>query len=62
MQLRYVGRDEAASPAVGSHQAHVNEQNEIVEQALDQGSKELILDDVKRTRRAEEAGGSGSGS
>ena len=57
-QLRYVGRDEAASPAVGSHQAHIAEQNEIVDQALDQSSKELILDDVKRTRRAEEAGGS----
>ena len=34
-ELRYVGRDEAASPATGSHQVHLSEQREIVDQALD---------------------------
>ena len=32
--LRYVGRDEAASPATGSYQVHQAEQEEIVEQAM----------------------------
>jgi 2-oxoglutarate dehydrogenase E1 component len=32
--LRYVGRDEAASPATGSYKIHQAEQAEIVEQAL----------------------------
>jgi len=32
--LRYVGRDEAASPAVGSYKVHQNEQTDIVERAL----------------------------
>ena len=51
-QLRYVGRDEAASPAVGDHQAHVTEQQEIVQEALDLHSRELILEDVKQSRSA----------
>jgi 2-oxoglutarate dehydrogenase E1 component len=33
--LRYVGRDEAASPAVGDAMQHQREQQEIVDQALD---------------------------
>ena len=32
----YVGRDEAASPAVGSHKLHQHEQQELVQQALKQ--------------------------
>ena len=48
--LSYVGRDEAASPAVGASAAHQREQADIVEQALQLGSKEVILDDVKRER------------
>jgi len=36
-RVRYVGRDEAASPAVGDHLQHQGEQREIVEQALDLG-------------------------
>jgi len=51
MRLRYVGRDEAASPAVGDHQAHISEQQEIVKEALDLHSRELVLEDVK-TRSA----------
>jgi 2-oxoglutarate dehydrogenase E1 component len=31
---RYVGREESASPAPGSHKAHVAEQEAIVEEAL----------------------------
>ena len=41
--LGYMGRDEAASPATGSGQVHQSEQREIVEQALDLGSQELVL-------------------
>ena len=52
MRLRYVGRDEAASPAVGDHQAHVSEQQEIVKEALDLHSRELVLEDVKKSRSA----------
>ena len=37
--LAYVGRDEAASPATGSHQVHTREQEEILQEAL--GSKGL---------------------
>ncbi len=48
--LSYVGRDEAASPAVGAANAHQREQADIVEQALELESKEVILDDVKRER------------
>jgi len=33
-ELRYIGREEAASPAVGSYKMHQSEQNEIVAQAL----------------------------
>ncbi|HUI71499.1 MAG TPA: 2-oxoglutarate dehydrogenase E1 component [Spirochaetia bacterium] len=32
--LSYVGRDEAASPATGSHQVHAREQEEILQEAL----------------------------
>ena len=32
--LRYIGRPESASPATGSHQRHVEEQNAIFEEAL----------------------------
>ncbi|MBE0599310.1 MAG: 2-oxoglutarate dehydrogenase E1 component, partial [Desulfuromonadales bacterium] len=32
--LQYVGRDEAASPAVGSHRLHQKEQEEIIRQAI----------------------------
>ncbi|MEO8602109.1 MAG: 2-oxoglutarate dehydrogenase E1 component [bacterium] len=35
--LRYVGRDEAASPAVGSYKRHQTEQAEIVSRALRKG-------------------------
>ena len=52
MRLRYVGRDEAASPAVGDHQAHVSEQQEIVKEALDLHSRELVLEDVNKSRSA----------
>lgn len=58
--LRYVGRDEAASPAVGDHLQHQSEQREIVEQALDLGPKELMLKDVKRSRAEAEGGGGGA--
>ena len=32
--LRYVGRDEAASPAIGSYKMHQKEQSELVDRAL----------------------------
>jgi 2-oxoglutarate dehydrogenase complex dehydrogenase (E1) component-like enzyme len=32
--LRYVGRDEAASPAIGSYKMHQREQSELVDRAL----------------------------
>ncbi len=51
-QVRYAGRDEAASPAVGDAKQHHAEQQEIVEQAMDLSAKELILEDVKRSRKA----------
>jgi len=51
-QVRYVGRDEAASPAVGDAKQHHAEQAEIVEQAMDLNAKELILEDVKRSRHS----------
>ena len=51
-QVRYVGRDEAASPAVGDAKQHQAEQAEIVEQAMDLNAKELILEDVKRSRQS----------
>jgi 2-oxoglutarate dehydrogenase E1 component len=35
--LRYVGRDEAASPAVGSYKMHQREQSELVDRALRKG-------------------------
>jgi 2-oxoglutarate dehydrogenase E1 component len=34
VSLAYVGRDEAASPATGSHQVHTREQEEILQEAL----------------------------
>jgi 2-oxoglutarate dehydrogenase E1 component len=57
--VRYIGRDEAASPAVGDARQHQSEQQEIVEQTLDLGVKELKLEDAQRTRSA--AAGSGAG-
>ena len=58
--LRYVGRDEAASPAVGDAMQHQNEQQEIVAQALDVASdKQLRLEDAK-SRVAGIDGGHGS--
>ncbi|MGH7787480.1 MAG: 2-oxoglutarate dehydrogenase E1 component [Candidatus Binatia bacterium] len=33
-ELRYVGRDEAASPAIGSYKFHQSEQSDIVDRAL----------------------------
>ena len=51
-QVRYVGRDEAASPAVGDAAQHQAEQREIVEQAMDLNVKELMLEDVKRSRQS----------
>ena len=41
--LDYVGRDEAASPATGSGQVHLAEQQEIVSQALDLRSNGVVL-------------------
>ncbi|MDP6701306.1 MAG: hypothetical protein QGH25_16775, partial [Candidatus Latescibacteria bacterium] len=41
--LGYVGRDEAASPATGSGKVHQSEQQEIVDQALDLRSQEVVL-------------------
>jgi 2-oxoglutarate dehydrogenase complex dehydrogenase (E1) component-like enzyme len=35
--LRYIGRDEAASPAVGSYKRHQNMQAEIIDRALRKG-------------------------
>ena len=56
--LRYVGRDEAASPAVGDAMQHQREQQEIVDQALDVATdNQLKLEDVP-SRIAD--GGSGS--
>ena len=58
--LRYVGRDEAASPAVGDAMQHQREQQEIVDQALDVATdNQLKLKDVP-ARIAD--GGSGGGS
>ena len=56
--VRYVGRDEAASPAVGDAYQHQSEQQEIVDQALDLHAVELKLEDAQRIRSA--AAGSGS--
>ena len=42
-ELVYVGRDEAASPATGSYQIHQNEQQEIVEQALEERENPVVL-------------------
>ena len=50
-QVRYAGRDEAASPAVGDAKQHQSEQQEIVDQAMDLSAKELILEEVKRSRK-----------
>jgi len=61
VELRYVGRDEAASPAVGDARQHQSEQTEIVDQALDIDNRELRLEDVQRSRQAEGQGG-GTGS
>jgi len=43
LELFYVGRDEAASPAAGSFQVHQAEQQEIVERAMEMGEKEVLL-------------------
>ena len=51
-ELGYVGRDEAASPAVGDAGQHQTEQHEIVEQALDPAGKELRIDAAPSARRA----------
>ena len=51
-ELGYVGRDEAASPAVGDAGQHQTEQHEIVAQALDPAAKELRLDAAPSARRA----------
>jgi 2-oxoglutarate dehydrogenase E1 component len=57
--LRYVGRDEAASPAVGDAGKHQAEQLEIVEQALDvPTARELTLDNAP-SRAAGVDGGAG---
>jgi 2-oxoglutarate dehydrogenase E1 component len=57
--LRYVGRDEAASPAVGDAVQHQNEQQEIVDQALDVASESshLKLEDVQSRITGDNAGG-----
>ena len=47
-ELRYVGRDEAASPATGSHQVHLSEQREIVDQALDMQGREVVPSAAQR--------------
>jgi 2-oxoglutarate dehydrogenase E1 component len=47
-ELSYVGRDEAASPATGSHHVHLNEQREIVDGALDVQANEVVLATVRR--------------
>jgi len=60
VDLRYVGRDEAASPAVGDARQHHSEQTEIVHQALDIDNRELRLEDVQRSRQVEGQGGTGS--
>lgn len=44
VELAYIGRDEAASPAVGVSQTHQDEQQEIVEQALKVQHNRLVLD------------------
>ena len=54
--VRYIGRDEAASPAVGDASQHQSEQQEIVEQTLDLRAKELKLEDAQRTRSAAATG------
>ena len=57
-RLQYVGRDEAASPAVGDAAQHQREQQDIVDQAL-AVDKQLKLEDVQ-SRVAGVDGGSGS--
>ena len=60
-ELRYVGRDEAASPAVGDAYQHQAEQHEIVEQALDLG-RELRLEDASNRAVGVDGGSGGAGS
>ncbi len=50
-ELCYIGRDEAASPATGSHHVHQVEQREIVEQALDLRPREVVLSTLRRNSR-----------
>jgi 2-oxoglutarate dehydrogenase E1 component len=50
-ELSYIGRDEAASPATGSHHVHQAEQREIVEQALDLRTREVVLPTVRGNGR-----------
>jgi 2-oxoglutarate dehydrogenase E1 component len=37
-EVRYVGRSESASPATGSHKRHLQEQAEILDEALTMGT------------------------
>ena len=61
IQLYYFGRDEAASPAVGAARTHQQEQQAIVDQALDLGNAKLVLDIKKQpgSRVAKERAGAG---
>ena len=56
-ELGYVGRDEAASPAVGDAGQHQTEQHEIVAQALDPAARELRIDAAPSAKRAAGADG-----
>ncbi len=55
VELAYSGRDEAASPAVGVSQTHQEEQQEIVEQALDVRGARLVLD-IKKESKTQNSG------
>ena len=48
VELGYVGRDEAASPATGIYQVHLEEQQEIVERALTLRDNEVVLADLPK--------------
>jgi 2-oxoglutarate dehydrogenase E1 component len=55
VELGYIGRDEAASPATGVYQVHLDEQQEIVEQALALRDNEVVLADLpKRVAESKE--------
>jgi 2-oxoglutarate dehydrogenase E1 component len=55
VELAYIGRDEAASPAVGVRQTHQEEQQEIVDQAMNVPSKRLVLD-IKQDHETQVSG------